>query len=208
MALSERDRRAIVMGAIGLGLIAAYMFAVEPLAKAYDRWITEHDHLAARLARTVRDNRKAEYFTSQIAEFEQTAGVLVPPAPYSEQITTVGEQIMTAAQAGGVSLRGSTPTAPVPWAEDPSLEVALLHIDAESAWPGPPAASGAWENIFKFIAGLYRIPGVLSVEQLDLSSDAKKGGSDGGKQGGKITMRLSVSVLVASGAKGETAWSK
>ncbi len=206
MALSERDRKALVSGGVALGAIGLYVLLIEPLARAYADLVADHERLASKVARSVHVNRKAAYFAEQLAEYEQIAGELSPPKPYDEQITTIGEQIIAAAQKSGVQLRGSTPTAPVPWAEDPTLEMALFRIDAQAGW----------ENVFKFIASVCRIPGVLSVEQLDLSGGPKKGGSKGPKArgparpggNGKITMRLTVSVLAAAPAKSEILWAR
>lgn len=217
MKLNDRDRRALILGGTALGLIVLYFGGIEPLAEAHDELVNEHDRLAGRVARAVRDNRKAEYFSEQIAEYEQAAGELSPPKPYDEQITTVGEQILATAQKSGIQLRGATPTAAVPWAEDPAFQMALFHIDAEAGW----------ESVFKFVGSLYRIPGVLSVERLDLSSKAKKGGPSrggpparggppgrggGGPRGGggssKVTMRLTVSVLVAAAEESDDPWAR
>jgi hypothetical protein len=51
-------------------------------------------------------------------------------------------------------------------------------------------ADADFEPVFKFIDALYRIDGVLSVENLDLTGDPKKGG--------KVHVRLTISVLVKS----------
>jgi type II secretory pathway component PulM len=213
MALSARDRRAAILGSVGLGLIGLYLLAIEPLAKAYEDLVSDHERLAAKVARTIRDNRKAEYFAERLADYEQTAGELSPPRPYDEQITTVGEQITAAAQQSGIQLQGFTPTSAVPWGEDPALELALFHIDAQTSWQQVTRAAASWENVFKFIASLYRIPGVLSIERLDLSSVASKGGPseggpDGPGKGGKITLRLTVSVLVKAASKNEGPWAR
>ncbi len=228
MALSARDRRAVALGGAALGVIGVYLLVVEPLARTYDRMVGEHEQLAAKVARVLRDQRKAEHFAAQIREHEQLFGELLPPRPYDEQITAIGGQLVAAAQMSGVMLRGSTPTAATPWAEDPALELASFVIDAEVLWRNPMAPEGggneevptpeaAWENVFKFVAGLYRIPGVLSVEQLELATDQRRGGESGAGgpgggspggpggsgQGARMTARLTVSVLVAGTSQNE-----
>jgi hypothetical protein len=214
MALNERDRRAVTLGAVALAIIAAYFLVIEPLANAYDGLVAEHDRLAARVARAIQDNRKAEYYTKRIADYEQSSGELTPPPPYDEQITTVGGQIIAAAQKSGVQLKGFTPTAATIWAEDPALALASFHVDVEVQWPQPKRAAASWENVFKLIANLYRIPGVLSVERLDLSSPASKGGAGGpgGRRGpgkgGKIVVRLTISVLVKASAESDGPWAE
>ena len=177
MTLNERDRKALTMGVIGVAVIASYMLAVEPLAKGYTSLQDDHDMLTAKVSRAMQDARKVEHYTERLAEYEKTVGELSPPRPYDEQISAIGERIITAAQQGGVQLQGFTPTAGAVWAEDPTLQTVAFRIDAEADWG----------NVFKFISSLYRIPGILSVERLDLSSDPKKGG--------KIRIRLTISAL-------------
>ena len=208
MEISRRDRRALLLGGVGLGLIAMYFLAIEPLASAYAKLVADHDRLAAKVARRIHDNRKAEYYAGRLKEYEQTAGELSGPKPYDEQITAVGEQIIAAAQKSGVQLRGATPTAAVPWGNDPTLEMALFHIDGEVRWENLMTAGRGWENVFKFIANLYRIPGVLSVERLDLSGERKKGSPNDPSQGGKIALRLAVSVLVEATPSREEPWAR
>ncbi len=209
MALSQRDRRALILGGVALGAISLYLLAIEPLAVAYADLTNEHDQLAGRIARTVHVHRKAAYLAEQIAEYTQQVGELSPPKPYDEQITTVGEQIIAAAQKSGVQLRGATPTAAVPWAEDPALSMALFHIDAEAKWSSLMDSDKGWTNVFKFIAAVYRIPGVLSVEQFNLSTAAQqKGKSKGRQQGGTLALRLTVSVLTAAASESAEAWSR
>lgn len=217
MALNERDRRAIQLGAVALAVIAAYFLVVEPLANGYDGLVAEHDRLATRVARSIQDNRKAAYYTQRLADYEQSSGALAPPPPYDEQITTVGGQIIAAAQKSGVQLKGFTPTAAAVWAEDPTLALASFHADVEVQWPQPKQAAASWENVFKFIASLYRVPGVLSVERLDLSSPASKGGAGGPGgprgpggpgEGGKIVVRLTVSVLVKATSESDDPWAE
>ncbi|MCK4342714.1 MAG: type II secretion system protein M [Phycisphaerae bacterium] len=198
MALNARDRRALILGGVGLGLLALYFGLLEPAAKAYDDLAAEHERLAGQVARTLHNNQKAEYYAERLKEYEQTAGELVQPKPYDEQITTIGEQIMTAAQKSGLQLRSSTPSAAAPWGDDPALELATFQIDAEVAWPNAMASRPGWENVFKFIGNLYRIPGVLSVERLDLTGELMKGKPNDPNVGGKISVRLTVSVLAAA----------
>ena len=111
-----------------------------------------------------------------------------PTKRYSEQITTVGEQIVAAAQKNGVQLKGTTPSAVRAWPPDPTLQLAPVLIEADADF----------EPVFKFIDALYRIDGVLSVESLDLTGDPKKGG--------KLKMRLTISVLVKSQQTGGARW--
>jgi hypothetical protein len=216
VALSTRDRRALILGGVGLGVIALYLLVIEPLADAYGELVGDHERLAARVARTIHDNRKAAYYAERLADYEQSAGELLPARPYDEQITAVGEQITAAAQQSGIQLQGFTPTSAVPWGQDPALALALFHIDAETSWPQLKRAASSWENVFKFVAALYRIPGVLSVERLDLSSETSRraggppgrGGPGGPSQGGKITLRLAVSVLVEATPQSEAMWAR
>lgn len=181
MALNERDRRAVVMGGAGLGLIVLYMLVIEPMASGYASLVSQHDDLADRVARAVYTQKRNAHCARQVVEYEQKSGPLLPAKPYGEQMTSVVEQIVAAAGPAqapdSVKIKGATPAAPVAWAEDPSLAMAQIRIDAEADW----------EKIFEFIASVYRIPGVLSVEQMELTGDPKKGG--------KIALRLSVSVL-------------
>jgi hypothetical protein len=183
-ALSPRDRRAVLLAGSALILLGLYFLVVEPLAGAYSRLAGERSQLAARVAHVQRDQRKAERFAAQIKEYERTAGELAAPKPYDEQITTIGSQIVAASQMNGVMLRGSTPTAPTAWAEDSALQQATFVVEAQVMWPNPmgpeadqgPTPEAAWESVFNFLGALYRIPGVLSLEQLDLSTDQRAGG--------------------------------
>jgi type II secretory pathway component PulM len=184
MALSERDRRAVLMGGVGLGLVVLYLLVIEPLASGYAGMVAEHGRLAGQVARAVYSQKKNAYLARQVAEYEEKNGSLTAPKPFGEQISVVGEQIVAAAQARGVQLKGTTPAAGTAWQDDPTLEMAVVRIEAEAEW----------EKTFEFIAALYRVSGVLSVEQLEMTSDPKKGG--------KITLRLAVSVLASKTTTG------
>jgi len=187
MALSERDRRTLILGGVGLGTIGLYVLVVGPLWSRYDAMLDRHQRLAEQTARVVFEAERAEYMQGQVAEWEAKAGKLTPPKPYGEQITAVSDRIMTASQAGA-NVRNSNWSAPTPWPDDPTLQVAQVHLEAEADW----------ENVFRFIAAVYRIEGVLSVEEMDLSSDPKRGG--------KVTIRLSVSVLIKAAQQGKGLW--
>ncbi len=178
MALSERDRRALILGGAALGIIAAYLLVVKPLVNGYHGLLREHDAVAQAAARKVYEQRKADYLTAAVKEWEDKAGTLSPPKPYSEQITAVGERIVAAAQESGVQLQGTTPSAASAWPGDGQVSQATMQIEAQSNW----------ESVFKFVAALYRIPGVVSVETMDLTGE---------KGGEKLKLRLGVSVLVA-----------
>jgi len=192
MTLSERDRRALIFGAATLGVIGAYFGVFEPLLGRYERLVKWHGELAARIKRDVMDSRKLALQQEQVKTWEEKAGALVVERSYSEQITAVGSRIVAAAGENQVQLQGATPTAPTPWVdtwavagkEEERLEQAVINIDAQ----------GGWENAFKFIAAVYRIDGILSVEQLELSGDPK--------QGGQLKMRLAISVLMKASGEG------
>jgi len=201
MALTSRDRRALRYGAGGVALLVLYFFAVEPLAGGYFRLREEHQRLAIRLARRGYETQKAAYFAARLAEFERAGGALRPPRPYDQEIAALGEQIVAAAQQSGVQLSGATPTPAVPWGDDPTLALALVNLEAQVQWPAPLQADEIWANVFAFLQRLYRIPGVLSVERLDLASAVQQGG--GPVKGGTITLRLTVSVLVQAANEDE-----
>lgn len=187
MNISERDRRALVLGGIAVGVIAIYLVAVSPLVNRYDAMVAGHDKAAAKIARILGEERKAAYQAEQIVAWERQAGELVEPRPYSEQITAVSHKLVAAYQASGMQVKHSHWTQPTPWPDDRSLSLATIHIDAEAEW----------ENVFKFVAAVYRIGGVLSVERLELSGDSRKPGP--------LTVKLAVSVLVQS--EGDNRWS-
>ena len=189
MAISQRDRRALVLGGGALAVIVVYLSIIDPLIGGYEALRSEHKVHAAKVARIMIDNGKAKYLGEEVGEWERKAGPLGPPRPYSQQITAIGERIVAAAQKSGVQLKNSSWTVARPWGDDPALETATVNLDAEAGW----------ENAFKFIAEVYRIEGVLSVEQMDLAGDPKKGGN--------LTLRLAVSVFVQAGAKGQGQWS-
>jgi hypothetical protein len=190
MALSERDRRALVLGGVGLLAIGVYVFGIEPAWSWYDGIVAEHESQAARLGRVRSNEAKADYYTRQIEQWEKEIGVLSPPRPYSEQVSAVTEKIIGAAQPNGTELKGISPAAPAVWPEDPKFDRAAVLVDAEAAWP----------DIFKFIDALYRTEGVLSVEQLEFAGDPKKGG--------KLTVKLNVSVLVLAPEESQGGWSR
>ncbi len=184
MALSERDRRALVRGGIALGVIAVYFLGIDPLLAWYDALVSRHEANAASVARVITNQRKAGHYRDQVSEMEEEVGGLSTPKPYSEQITAMSEKVITAAQQSGLNLKGATPTAAIAWPEDPSLKQASILIDAEAGW----------ENVFKFIAALYRTEGVLSVEQIELSGE-----------GGKV-VKLTISVLVKAPESSDDPW--
>lgn len=190
MAMTERDRKALKRGGVALGAIVMYFLVIEPVASGYDDLVATHTLLADQVKRAVYDNQKAKYEVKQVAKWEEKAGDLSPPKPYSEQITAVGTALVTAAQKGGVKIKNSAWTGPKPWADDVTLDIVSLRLDAEAGW----------ENVFKFIAELYRIPGVLSIEQMGLTGDPKKGG--------KLSLRLTVSAMVKAASDTQEPWSK
>ena len=188
MAVSERDRRALILGGIALGVIGVYFLGIDPLWGWYDGLVTEHKTAAAAMKRIVADERKAKSYAERVAEFEEKVGELVPPQLYSKQISAASEKILNAAGPSGIKVQGSTPTSPVAWPDDPGLQQASIIIDAE----------GGWDNVFKFIGTLYRSEGILSVEQMELTGDPKKGG--------KMTIKLTVSVLIQAPEESDDQW--
>jgi len=190
MEITKRDRRALISGAVALGAIGLYILVIEPVLAAHNNTAATHMALARRVSRAIYENQKAKYDAQQVAEWESNSGKLLEPRPYSEQITTVGSDVVVAAKKGGVQIKHSIWDKPKPWHDNPALALATVRIDAEAPWT----------NVFKFIAGLYRIPGVLSVERMDLSSGPKKGG--------KITLKLTLSVMVKADANTEQRWVK
>jgi Tfp pilus assembly protein PilO len=189
MEISQRDRRAIVFGGIGLVVICAYLLLIEPAMTYYDDLTDEHTVLAAKVGRIMRDTQKVPYMKEHLKECEEKCGVQSKPEPYSRQITAMSERLMTASQCG-VQLKNSHWVSPKPWADDPTLELAQIQLDAE----------GDWENVCKFLGAIYRTDGVLGIEQMDMTGDPKKGG--------KITLRLTVSVLVQVDLQEKNRWAR
>ena len=187
MALSERDRRALILGGGALVVLAVYFLGIEPLWGWYDGLASGHAGAANEVARIVGNEREARYYATQIPEWEEQVGKLSVPKPFAEQVTAVSERIVAAAAESGLQLKGASPGAPVAWADDPGLQRASILIDAEADW----------EKVFKFIAALYRSEGVLSVEQMELSSKKSK----------KLTVKLTVTFLVQAPAGGRNPWS-
>ena len=190
MSMSQRDRRAIKLGVAGAAVLGLYFGVVEPLEGRYDRLVERHQTSAEKIARNIEEKQRLAAKEAEVKTWEEKAGTLVVEKTYSEQMTAVGSRIMTAAGENQVQIQGVIPTAATPWVDapgsagaGPKLEQASFNIDAQ----------GPWENVFKFLAAVYRIEGVLSVEQLDLNSDAK---------GGPLKVRLVVSVLMRASAEG------
>jgi len=184
MVLSDRDRRALKLGGTVLAVAAAYFLVIDPLWGWYDARASQHSRATEQVARAVGRQRKADYYARQVADWEDKSGRLTTPEPYARQITEVSGRIMAAAQQAGVQVKGTTPTAPAVWPDDPTLQRASILIEADAEW----------EGVFRFIAGLYQSEGILSIEELDLSGDAKKGG--------RINLKLTVSFLVQAEAGG------
>jgi len=187
MAITERDRRALILGGAAVGVIAVYFAGIEPLWEKYDRLVSKHQANATTMVRVLVNERKADYYAEQVSELEEKVGELSPPRPYSEQITAVSEKVVTAAQQSGIKLQGSSPTGPLAWPDDPELQQASIIIDAEADW----------EKVFKFVAALYRLEGILSVEQMELTGKPK---------GGRLTLKLTVSVLVEAPEQSDHRW--
>ncbi|HEX2922532.1 MAG TPA: hypothetical protein VHS28_00710, partial [Chloroflexota bacterium] len=61
MALSQRDRRAILVGGVGLCLVLLYLFVIEPAALAYADLVAEHERLAGKVARAIYTQKKNAY---------------------------------------------------------------------------------------------------------------------------------------------------
>ena len=188
MALSERDRRALIVGGAALLVLALYFGVVEPVGGGYQHMVKDHDSTAARLARVLSDRQRRVYRLEQVRDWEAKTGPLGAPKPHDQAISTVGSAIVAAAQSNNIELQGATPGAATPWGPDPQLLQSIVQIDAKSEW----------ENVFKFIAALYKIDGVLSVEQMDLSGDPKNPG--------KLSLKLGVSVLLQGDAAGGGKW--
>lgn len=188
MTMTRRDKRALIFLAAGLGAIALYFGAVEPLWGAYGDLVSEHGHLARQVARLKVDKDKVAWYETQIPEWTERYGPYSELKPYHEQITRICEQISAAAGKSGFKMKAPNITQPSAWGEDASLATATVHLDAESGW----------ENVFKFISHLHRIPGVLSIEHLEMNADAKNGN--------KINIKLTVSVMVKAEPRDEAIW--
>ncbi|NLX07909.1 MAG: type II secretion system protein M [Phycisphaerae bacterium] len=188
MNLTQRDKRALTLGAIGLAAIAGYLLIIEPALTSYDELRATHAANAAKVAKLLLDRQKSVYLSTKLDQWREKAGEFAPPDEYGRRMTVVGDGLVAAVQRGGLQLKHSTWSATRSWNEDPTLALAMLQIDGEAGW----------ENVFKFIAELHRIPGVLSIESLDLSGDPKKGGN--------LTVRMTVSVLVKAAEKGPKRW--
>jgi hypothetical protein len=188
MEMSKRDRRALVMGGLALGVIAIYFYGIEPLLAWHDGLLAGHHEGAARISGIEEDRRKAERWTQIIEQREQDCGELVEPVEASEQITRLTQEIMDAAKKAGVELKESTCSSAVAWPDDPSLQRATFTIKAKVGW----------ENTFKLVDALYHVSNVLSVESFELAKDPKKGN--------EMTVELQVSVLVKAPQTSETPW--
>ncbi len=184
MVLNDRDRRALRLGGIVLAALAVYFLGIEPLWGWYAGRASEHSQASEKVARAVARQRKADSYAQLVADWESRAGRLTPPGPYARQVTEVSGRIMSAAQRAGVQIKGTTPTAPAVWPDDPALQRASILIEADAEW----------ESVFRFIGGLYQSEGILSVEEMDLTGDAK--------QGGRLNLKLTVSFMVQAQAGG------
>jgi type II secretory pathway component PulM len=189
MEIAARDRRAIQFGLIGLGAILLYLLVVDPLIDRYDALAAEHKAQAAKVAKILRDNKKAKFLAETIKIWEDQTGVQSEPKRYSEQVTAVSDRIMTAGQCG-VQIKNSNWIAPRAWPEDPRFEMAQVQIEAE----------GDWERLCTFLANLYHTDGVLSVEQMDLSAGTRKDGKAG--------LKLTLSVLVQANPQNKDHWTR
>lgn len=189
MVISDRDRRALTLGVAVLAVIGAYLLFDTYVLSWYDAMVADHAVRAGKVAKGISDKKEAMALSSSIAEWEEKAGSLADPPAYSEQSTKVHEQIITAAQKNGVNLKNVNVTAASAWPEDPKLQMASFHIEGETEWP----------KVFEFIAGLYHIPGVLSVEQIKLST---------GKDGGKLAAEMTLSFLVEAARQGGGLWAR
>ena len=87
MTLNEKDRRALILGGITLGVIAAYFLVIEPAVQGYDALANEHSALSVRTARIQSENDEAAHYTRELAAWEQQAEPLSPPKPYDEPVT-------------------------------------------------------------------------------------------------------------------------
>ena len=188
MTINKQDRRALILGGITLGVIALYLLVIEPAMHGYDAMANEHSALTARVGRIQFENREAAHYPREIATWERRGDALSPPGPYAEQATAVGEKIVAAAGKSKVNLKNLNWSAPTVWPDDPAFEMAVLNLDAEAGW----------EPVFQFVAAIYEIGGVLSVEEVDLTGDPKKPD--------KLTLSLRVSVLVKAPPQEGTQW--
>ncbi len=186
MEISGRDRRALIVGACALAVLGLYVYVVDPLWNKYDALVARHEANATRVARILVNEHKAAYYAKQVAELEEKVGSLSPPKPYSEQVTAISGKIVGAAQQSGVRLKGSSPISPVAWPEDPGQRMGSVVIEADAGW----------ESVFKFVAALYGIEGVLSVEQMELTG-----------KGGEFSLKLTVSFLAQASQQDGNTWS-
>jgi hypothetical protein len=197
MNVSERDRRAIGVGTFAVVGLGVYFLVIEPLAVRYSAMVRAHRNAAIDIKHNGLESQELSVREGQVKAWEEKAGTLVPERLYGEQMTAVGSNIIAAAGESQIQLQGAAPATPTPWVDtsarsmaapgpgEPPLAQAVINIDAQ----------GGWENAFKFMAALYRIDGVLSVEQLEITGDPK--------QGDKLKLRLAVSVLMKASAEGK-----
>lgn len=187
MEISARDRRALGGLGVAFVMVLGYLFVVEPLCEKYEAMVTEHSNLAGRLSRIRRADQEAKYLAGKVAELEEKGIDLSPPTFYYDQVNMVSEKIHTAGQQTKTKLKSLKPATAKSFPDDRTLQIAMISLEGE----------GGWEDVFKFMAALNRIPGVLSVEKFKLKG-----------KGGKLNLQMTVSVLVKAEPRKEGPWTK
>ena len=188
MTMSERDRRALILGGVGLGAVALYLLAIEPALLRYNQLVVDHRRNSAQTNKINLENKQAKYYADRITEWEEQVCELSEPKSLSVQVTKLREQIISAAKSSGAKLKGSTSVTETTWDADQRLRKILMRLEAEAGW----------EDAFKFVDALYKIENVISVEELDLKGDEKSGG--------RLTVTLTLSVLAKPDSEAQKTW--
>ena len=165
MTLSPRDRRAILLGAVGLLIILAGRFVLLPWI---DSWKDARRSIAEARVELGEAERQIYRVLGQRRRLEKIYGPAVNKALDNRQSAQVKliEGVQEVFKTGGVKLTGYDPQRPKSLREVPGVEVVAWQIRAKCKLP----------QLVKCLAGMRKSETLIIVDWFSVVNNEKKPG--------------------------------
>jgi len=182
-SLTDKDKRALVMGAVGLAVIIAWFGIVEPVGSALVSGRRRSGTGLANLRRL--DNRTSRYGArmKELRELMARANLADEPVEEPLQSNRVTDAILKAAKASKIKVKSARSNAPEPLDDFEAYQAVRINVSLD----------GTFGTLAGFLAKLETTPGVVGVIDIRIAGQSKPG---------QVTTTLAVMTL-AKPPKGE-----